>query len=109
MSQLRGCISLPSLIPTSPSLPLSTLSPQEILFHDDTFYCREHYGTIVAKKCAGCLGPIFDRFVELEGKQWHQQCFTCLDCNDSLINKPLYVAISAKAAVAKTAAAPLSV
>ncbi|KAK6746416.1 hypothetical protein RB195_012490 [Necator americanus] len=43
-------------------------------------YCEEDYHNQFSPRCAGCNGPIKDRCVTALGRNYHLQCFTCVEC-----------------------------
>eukprot|EP00076_Gallus_gallus_P039902 XP_025005440.1 PDZ and LIM domain protein 5 isoform X5 [Gallus gallus] len=58
------------------------------VFHleDGDPYCETDYYALFGTMCHGCEFPIEagDRFLEALGHTWHDTCFVCSVCNDSL-------------------------
>ncbi|XP_009068709.1 PREDICTED: PDZ and LIM domain protein 5, partial [Acanthisitta chloris] len=58
------------------------------VFHleDGDPYCETDYYALFGTMCHGCEFPIEagDRFLEAVGHTWHDTCFVCSVCNDSL-------------------------
>ncbi|XP_010708317.1 PDZ and LIM domain protein 5 isoform X7 [Meleagris gallopavo] len=58
------------------------------VFHleDGDPYCEMDYYALFGTMCHGCEFPIEagDRFLEALGHTWHDTCFVCSVCNDSL-------------------------
>ncbi|XP_021250089.1 PDZ and LIM domain protein 5 isoform X2 [Numida meleagris] len=58
------------------------------IFHleDGDPYCETDYYALFGTMCHGCEFPIEagDRFLEALGHTWHDTCFVCSVCNDSL-------------------------
>ncbi|KAG9508947.1 Four and a half LIM domains protein 2, partial [Fragariocoptes setiger] len=54
-------------------------------------YCIDCYSRFFAKKCFACSEPITGvggtRFVTFEDRNWHNDCFVCTDCRQSLVGK----------------------
>jgi hypothetical protein len=47
--------------------------------HDDMPYCQEHYQELFGAKCAKCDKVITGQIFEALGKQYHLECFTCVE------------------------------
>jgi len=57
--------------------------------HDDAPYCAACYGELFATKCTRCSKPIAGpggtKMLTVGDRHWHADCFTCCDCNVSLV------------------------
>ncbi|KAI9204827.1 paxillin [Polychytrium aggregatum] len=57
---------------------------------DGRAYCENDYRHLFADVCGRCEKPLVgDHFVALNQK-WHKECFTCADCNLSLVDVGYY-------------------
>ncbi|RVE65775.1 hypothetical protein OJAV_G00120200 [Oryzias javanicus] len=63
-------------------------------FHmeDGQPYCERDYNTLFGTPCNGCQYPIDagDRFLEALGHKWHDSCFVCVACSQSLEGQPFF-------------------
>ncbi|KAF9505041.1 hypothetical protein BS47DRAFT_580455 [Hydnum rufescens UP504] len=53
-------------------------NPQDAIFwHDNLLYCRFHYSTRFAPKCAGCTTAVFSQHIAFGGEDecWHFECY----------------------------------
>jgi len=48
--------------------------------------CAHHYKTIVLEKCGKCSQVLEGEYVSVAGKGFHSHCFTCTECNRSVID-----------------------
>ncbi|XP_076444426.1 testin-like isoform X1 [Babylonia areolata] len=56
---------------------------------NDKIFCSECYDNAFAARCDGCGSPFkggMKKF-EYKGKQWHDECFICAECNVPIGNK----------------------
>ena len=53
-------------------------------------YCETHYGELFAKRCKTCTKAILGQFVSLADDSWHQECFVCVNCEESLVGQSLF-------------------
>ncbi|NXL89799.1 PDLI5 protein, partial [Alectura lathami] len=64
------------------------------VFHleDGDPYCETDYYALFGTMCHGCEFPIEagDRFLEALGHTWHDTCFVCSVCNDSLVGQTCF-------------------
>jgi len=50
---------------------------------DGKAYCEEDYFNMFAPKCGGCEKPIMAECITALGRQWHPNCFVCMECKQS--------------------------
>lgn len=65
-----------------------SLSEADHKFYEEKPYCLEHYGRMTSiPKCSKCKELIFDStYTSAAGSSWHQQHFTCQDCEKPLVD-----------------------
>jgi len=51
-------------------------------FHekDGKAFCRDDYFQLFAPKCGNCRNPIMDNYISALNRQWHPECFICMEC-----------------------------
>lgn len=54
--------------------------------HNENIYCEEDYHNLFSPKCDKCNLPIKDKYLNVMGKNFHQSCFICHNCNDAFEN-----------------------
>jgi len=71
-----------------------SLAGQRFTSRDDKPYCAECFGELFSKRCAACSKPITGKgglgstkFVAFETLAWHNECFFCHLCKDSMVGK----------------------
>jgi len=71
-----------------------SLAGQRFTSRDDKPYCAECFGELFSKRCAACAKPITGKgglgstkFVAFETLAWHNECFFCHICKDSMVGK----------------------
>ncbi|XP_064489395.1 prickle planar cell polarity protein 3-A-like isoform X3 [Ornithodoros turicata] len=69
----------------------ASLAGQRFTSRDEKPYCAECFGELFAKRCTACSKPITGiggtRFISFEDRNWHNDCFFCAMCNNSLVGK----------------------
>ncbi|XP_054165589.1 zinc finger protein 808-like isoform X3 [Oppia nitens] len=60
------------------------LSPNNFKEKDGKPYCLKHFQELYLPKCYGCKRPITDKIINALGKQWHPECFACVQCHKPL-------------------------
>nr|XP_050027160.1 prickle planar cell polarity protein 3-B-like isoform X2 [Dermacentor andersoni] len=69
----------------------ASLAGQRFTSRDEKPYCAECFGELFAKRCTACSKPITGiggtRFISFEDRNWHNDCFICAMCNNSLVGK----------------------
>ncbi|XP_037552387.1 four and a half LIM domains protein 2-like isoform X2 [Nematolebias whitei] len=67
------------------------LAGQRFTSRDDLAYCLECFCNLFAKKCAHCTKPISglggSKYISFDERQWHNNCFNCKKCNESLVGR----------------------
>ncbi|XP_067136698.1 four and a half LIM domains protein 2-like [Centruroides vittatus] len=70
---------------------LVRLEGRRFALKDDKLYCVECFGNLFAERCSGCNGPVIGisgtRYTSFEGRKWHNDCFFCVVCKASLVEK----------------------
>merc|ERR1712130_83339 len=71
-----------------------SLAGQRFTSRDDKPYCADCFGELFSKRCAACSKPITGKgglgstkFVAFETLAWHNECFFCHLCKDSMVGK----------------------
>lgn len=57
------------------------LSNGRFLEKDGKAYCEEDYFNMFAPRCGACDKPIMADCLNALGRQWHPQCFVCMECH----------------------------
>ncbi|KAH6927982.1 hypothetical protein HPB50_010213 [Hyalomma asiaticum] len=69
----------------------ASLAGQRFTSRDEKPYCAECFGELFAKRCTACSKPITGiggtRFISFEDRNWHNDCFICAMCTNSLVGK----------------------
>lgn len=67
------------------------LSGQRFTSRENYPYCLECFSNLYAKKCVGCTKAITSlagaKYISFEERQWHSECFTCMQCSVSLVGR----------------------
>lgn len=68
----------------------SNLAGQRYVLKDDKPFCIQCYEGNFANTCEDCSKPIGidSRDLSYKDRHWHDTCFTCNKCSQSLIDKP---------------------
>jgi len=71
-----------------------SLAGQRFTSRDDKPYCADCFGELFSKRCTACTKPITGKgglgstkFVAFETLAWHNECFFCNICNESMVGK----------------------
>merc|ERR1712112_505183 len=71
-----------------------SLAGQRFTSREDKPYCAECFGQLFSKRCTACSNPITGKgglgstkFVAFETLAWHNDCFFCHICQDSMVGK----------------------
>ncbi|RWS26783.1 four and a half LIM domains protein 3-like isoform X5 [Leptotrombidium deliense] len=68
-----------------------SLAGQRFTSRDGSPYCSQCFADLYARRCESCSNPITGvggtRFVSFEDRNWHNDCFVCVDCRISLVGK----------------------
>jgi len=71
-----------------------SLAGQRFTSRDDKPYCADCFGELFSKRCTACNKPITGKgglgstkFVAFETLAWHNECFFCHICKDSMVGK----------------------
>jgi len=71
-----------------------SLAGQRFTSREDKPYCAECFGELFSKRCTACSKPITGkgglgstRFVAFETLAWHNECFFCAICKNSMVGK----------------------
>ncbi|KAJ3112030.1 hypothetical protein HDU96_005033 [Phlyctochytrium bullatum] len=48
---------------------------------DGKAYCEDDYFSLFSTLCAGCNRPVVGEYVSAVEREWHPECFTCMDCD----------------------------
>jgi len=71
-----------------------SLAGQRFTSRDDKPYCADCFGELFSKRCTACSKPITGKgglgstkFVAFETLAWHNECFFCALCKDSMVGK----------------------
>ncbi|XP_067133704.1 four and a half LIM domains protein 2-like [Centruroides vittatus] len=67
-----------------------SLTGQRYVLRDEHPYCVRCYERLFSNTCDECGRSIGvdSKDLSYKGKHWHENCFLCSKCNNSLINKP---------------------
>ncbi|XP_074604751.1 four and a half LIM domains protein limpet isoform X2 [Brevipalpus obovatus] len=67
-----------------------SLSGQKYVLRDDKPYCIKCYELHYANKCEDCneIIGINSKDLSYKDRHWHEACFKCNKCKDSLVDKP---------------------
>ncbi|OXA50003.1 Paxillin [Folsomia candida] len=60
------------------------LQPDNYFEKNGLPYCEDDFHKLFSAKCAGCGGPIKDKYVFAMGKYFHPHHFTCSECGKQL-------------------------
>ncbi|OQV12122.1 Four and a half LIM domains protein 2 [Hypsibius exemplaris] len=69
------------------------LAGQKFTVKDERPFCAACYAELFAKRCSACRLPIIGqsggstKFVSFENRHWHNECFECSQCQQSLVGK----------------------
>ena len=69
------------------------LAGQKFTVKEERPYCAACYAQLFAKRCSACKLPIIGlsgastKFVSFENRHWHNECFDCSQCRQSLVGK----------------------
>jgi len=70
------------------------LAGQRFTSRDDKPYCAECFAQLFSKRCTACSSPITGKgglgstkFVAFETLAWHNECFFCHFCKESMVGK----------------------
>ncbi|TRY89336.1 hypothetical protein DNTS_003605 [Danionella cerebrum] len=67
------------------------LAGQRFTSRENYPYCLDCFSNLYAKKCVGCTKPITSlagaKYISFEERQWHSECFTCMQCSVSLVGR----------------------
>ncbi|CAB4060744.1 Four and a half LIM domains protein 1,Four and a half LIM domains protein 3,Four and a half LIM domains protein 2,Four and a half LIM domains protein 5 [Lepeophtheirus salmonis] len=74
-----------------------SLAGQRFTSRDDQPYCADCFGELFSKRCTACAKPITGKgglgstkFVAFETLAWHNECFFCAHCNESMVGKRIH-------------------
>jgi len=57
---------------------------------DGKAYCERDYYRLFATRCGKCGEIIVGEYISALGKEWHNKCFTCKECNCSFPTESFY-------------------
>ena len=69
------------------------LAGQKFTVKEDKPHCAACYAELFAKRCTACQQPIVGqsggstKFISFEDRHWHNECFLCSMCQQSLVGK----------------------
>lgn len=64
----------------------NSLAGQLYYEHNENIYCEADYHNLFSPKCEKCKLPIKDKYLNVMGKNFHQDCFVCFKCSSSFEN-----------------------
>lgn len=53
---------------------------------DSSYFCEKDYHELFSPKCFKCKQPIKDKYLNIDGKNYHNTCFICAECNSEFEN-----------------------
>ncbi|KAH9810986.1 hypothetical protein DFH28DRAFT_472591 [Melampsora americana] len=67
------------------------IEPNPFVLHKGYPYCEKCHLRLHKPKCFGCKSSMIGDIINAMGKQWHETCFVCKDCENRFWNGMFFV------------------